>query len=55
METDENKTVEQCIAEYEKQDELKSLRNLRANLESGIFVKISPELIVILMGKDFTD
>jgi len=50
----EHKTAEQVIHEGEIELELFALRNLKANIESGIFVHISPELMTILQGRDFT-
>ena len=43
------KTVEQWIHAKEAHEELKQLRQLKKNLESGIVFEVSPELMKILM------
>jgi len=43
------KTVEQVIREKVDREELKQLRQLKKNLESGIVFDCSPELMKILM------
>ena len=43
------KTVEQWIHAKEAHEELKQLRQLKKNLESGIVFEVSPELMSILL------
>jgi len=35
--------------------ELQCLRNLRHNLESGVIMSVSPDLVKLLMEKDWTN
>ena len=51
----EQLTVEQTIRQKAELEELRQLRNLKYNLETGIVVNISSELIKILMTKDWRD
>ncbi len=44
-----HKTVEQIIKEKAEREELKRLRTLKRNLESGIVFDVSLELMEILM------
>jgi len=43
------KTVEEFIREKAEREELKQLRQLKKNLESGIVFEVSPELMKILL------
>jgi hypothetical protein len=43
------KTVEEWIHAKEAHEELKQLRQLKKNLESGIVFEVSPELMSILL------
>ncbi len=51
----ERKTVEQCIKQKAERDELQQLRNLKYNLETGIVTTISPELVKVLMSKNWRE
>lgn len=50
-----HKTVEQVIKEKAKHEELKRLRTLKRNLESGIVFDVSPNLMEILMAAKIED
>ena len=45
-------TVEQVIKRRADFEELRQLRNLKRNLETGIVFDISPELWKVLLNKD---
>ena len=45
-------TVEEVIKQRALFEELRQLRNLRRNLETGIVFDISPELWNVLLNKD---
>ena len=49
------KTVETVIKEKAKARELKRLRTLKRNLESGIVFDVSPKLMEILMTAKIED
>ena len=51
----EQKTVEQVIKQKAEREELRQLRNLKYNLEAGIVLNISPELVRVLMNKHWRD
>ncbi len=51
----DQKTVEQCIKQKAEREELRQLRNLKYNLETGIVTSISPELVRVLMSKNWRD
>jgi len=50
-----HKTVEQVIKEKADREELKQLRNLKRNLESGIVFDVSPDLMKILLTYETKD
>ena len=53
--TENHKSVEQVIQEKAEREELKRLRNLKYNLETGIIFDVSPELMELLMTKHWRD
>ena len=55
MKPTECKTVEQVIKERADAEELKRLRVLKRNLESGIVFDVSPKLMEILMTAKIED
>ncbi len=48
-------TVEEVIQLRDNFEELRQLRNLKRNIELGFVVNISPELLRLLMFKDWSD
>jgi len=50
-----HKTAEQVIREKAEREELRQLRNLKRNLESGIVFDISDDLLNILLTYDVKD
>ncbi len=48
-------TVEQVIQLRKDKEELRLLRNLKYNIETGIVIDVSPELLHILMYKNWRD
>jgi len=50
-----HKTVETIIRERADFDELRQLRNLKRNLETGIVFDISPALWNVLLNKDSSE
>lgn len=50
-----HKSVEQVIMEKAEAKELKRLRTLKRNLESGIVFDVSPKLMKILMTAEIED
>ena len=50
-----HKTVEEVIKEKADAEELRQLRNLRRNLESGIVMDISKHLMKILLTYETKD
>jgi len=50
-----HKTVETVIKERADFEELRQLRNLKRNLETGIVFDISPELWNVLLNKDSSE
>ncbi len=50
-----HKTVEQVIKEKAEREELKRLRTLKRNLESGVVLDVSPKLMEMLMTYDVKD
>ncbi len=55
MKNRKHKTVEQVIKEKAEREELKRLRTLKRNLESGIVFAVSPKLMEILLTSDVKD
>ena len=50
-----HKTAETIIREHAEFEELRQLRNLKRNLETGIVFDISPELWNVLLNKDSSE
>ena len=48
-------TVEQAQKLRAEREELRQLRNLRDNLQSGIVYNISPEMMRVLMTRNWRD
>lgn len=48
-------TVEEAIRLKAEREELRQLRNLKYNLETGIVFDISPALMFVLMNKDWQE
>ena len=53
--TKKQKTAETVIKERADFEELRQLRNLKHNLETGIVFDISPEMMTVLMNKNWRD
>ena len=50
-----HKTVETVIRERAEFEELRQLRNLKHNLETGIVFDISPEMMTVLLNKNWRE
>lgn len=51
----ELETVEEVIRQREEAEELRQLRNLKYNLETGIVREMRPELIKLMMELNWRD